>query len=80
MVDNSIANYNMEKQIEGRPIFLNNCMRCGACTQNCPQNSMRFEGEKSRARYRNEHVTLKEIVAANSEGYTPNIIISYNTK
>lgn len=42
------------------------CVECLACTHNCPQNAIRVRGEKSRARYRNDNVSLQEIIEANS--------------
>ena len=51
--------------VRGLPSFRHNCIRCYACTHNCPENAIRLEGEKSRARFRNENVSLKEIIAAN---------------
>lgn len=51
--------------MNGKPTFLHNCIRCYACTHNCPKNAIRLAGEKSTARFRNERVSLSEIVAAN---------------
>lgn len=48
-----------------KPVFGNRCMSCLACTHNCPQNSIRLKGEKSRVRFRNQHIQLKEIVSSN---------------
>ena len=48
-----------------KPEFFNHCCSCLACTQNCPQNAIRLEGEKSKARFRNQHVSLKEIIKSN---------------
>jgi ferredoxin len=48
-----------------RPQFGANCMSCLACTHNCPKNSIRVRKEKSRARYRNENVSLGEIKDSN---------------
>jgi NAD-dependent dihydropyrimidine dehydrogenase PreA subunit len=50
---------------EEKPAFAGHCIRCYACTHNCPQNAIRLEGEKSRARYRHPDVGLGEIVRAN---------------
>lgn len=46
--------------------FEGQCIRCYACTQNCPSNAIRFNGEKSKARYRNSDISLKEIILANN--------------
>lgn len=50
-----------------KPVFGIRCMSCMACTQNCPQNSIRIKNEKSRARFRNRNVALKEIIDANRQ-------------
>lgn len=49
----------------GKPKFGAHCLNCLACTQNCPKNAIRIKNEKSRARFRNQHITLEEITAAN---------------
>lgn len=48
-----------------KPFFHRQCISCLACTQNCPQNAIRLKGEKSRARFRNQHIKLNEIINAN---------------
>jgi ferredoxin len=53
-------------EMKSAPTFTGNCIRCYACTQNCPQNAIRFKGEKSKVRFRNENVSLKEIIEANN--------------
>ena len=45
--------------------FSDHCEVCYACLHNCPQNAIHLKSEKSSVRFRNEHVTLKEIIAAN---------------
>ncbi len=47
------------------PLYGLHCEECFACTHNCPQNAIRVKGEQSRERFRNEHVTVKDIVSAN---------------
>ncbi|MFW6365291.1 MAG: EFR1 family ferrodoxin [Spirochaetota bacterium] len=47
------------------PVYGSSCEFCLACTHNCPQNAIRVSGEKSRERFRNDHVQLSDIVAAN---------------
>ncbi len=42
------------------------CISCYACTHNCTANAIRMKGERSRDRFRNSHVTLKEIIASNN--------------
>ena len=48
-----------------------NCQACYACIHACPQKAIQFDlgqPEKNpRARYRNENVQLKEIIAANNQ-------------
>lgn len=46
--------------------FGDHCEVCYACLQNCPHNAIHLKGEKSAARFRNEHVPLKDIIAANA--------------
>jgi ferredoxin len=53
------------KNDNARPQFGTRCMSCLACTHNCPKNSIRLKNERSKVRYRNRHVTLKEITDAN---------------
>lgn len=48
-----------------RPVFGMKCLSCLACTHNCPVNAIRLGSEKSKTRYRNQHVSLKEIIKAN---------------
>lgn len=50
---------------DDRPVFGTECLSCLACTHNCPINAIRLESEKSKTRYRNPHVNLKEIIEAN---------------
>jgi formate hydrogenlyase subunit 6/NADH:ubiquinone oxidoreductase subunit I len=38
---------------------------CYACLHNCPMNAIHKPDERSFARFRNEHVLLKDIIAAN---------------
>lgn len=52
-------------EMESGVTFKGACIRCYACSHNCPQNAIRFEGEKSKTRYRHEKISLKDIVLAN---------------
>lgn len=45
--------------------FSDRCEVCYACLHNCPKNAIHLKNEKSAVRFRNEHVTLKELVEAN---------------
>lgn len=53
-------------KVDKKPSFMNNCQRCLACTHNCPQNAIRLKNEKSRTRFINQNVTLKEIIESNN--------------
>ncbi|MGI6005990.1 MAG: 4Fe-4S dicluster domain-containing protein [Ruminococcus sp.] len=46
-----------------------NCQTCLACIHACPHQAMKLTvpEKNSRARYRNEHVTLQEIIKANEQ-------------
>lgn len=55
--------------IEDKPVIHDKCIRCGACTHNCPKNSIRYKREKSKARYRNENISVTEIITANNSIY-----------
>ena len=50
-----------------RPVYQKDCMGCLACTHNCPVNAIRVKFEKSKARFRNEEVSLKEIIDSNQQ-------------
>ncbi|MDO4155070.1 MAG: EFR1 family ferrodoxin [Clostridia bacterium] len=44
------------------------CAFCLACIQNCPQKAITLRSEKNpNARYRNEHISLEEIIRANKQ-------------
>jgi len=45
--------------------FSDHCEVCYACLHNCPKNAIHLKNERSSARFRNEHITLGEIIAAN---------------
>lgn len=57
--------------IEGDKVLYDTdkCQSCMACIHNCPQKAIQLLlGEKnSKARYRNEHITLQEIIKANQQ-------------
>jgi len=48
-----------------RPVFSEKCLSCLACIQNCPVKAIHIPGERSGERYRNSHISLEEIKAAN---------------
>lgn len=45
--------------------FADRCEVCYACLHNCPQNAIHMRNEKSAVRFRNEHISLKDIIEAN---------------
>lgn len=45
--------------------FSDRCEVCYACLHNCPQNAIHLKKEASPVRFRNEHVSLQDIIAAN---------------
>lgn len=51
--------------VDEKPVFNGNCQQCLACTNNCPKNAIRLKNERSKARFINSNVTLKEIIDAN---------------
>ncbi len=46
-------------------VFSDHCENCYACLHNCPKNAIHLKNERSTVRFRNEHVTLKDIISAN---------------
>lgn len=55
------------KIVEGKLEFSDRCIACFACTHNCPTNSIRMSNEKSKTRFRNENIKLKEIIDSNNQ-------------
>jgi ferredoxin len=53
--------------LQNQPTFANNCTNCLACVHHCPQKAVHCKGEKNTNRFINEHVTVQEIIKANSE-------------
>ena len=55
----------------GRPVYdYTRCANCMACIQACPTKAIQFATVKEpnpNARYRNAHIALKEIIAANQQ-------------
>ena len=59
-----MGNITVDEQVH----FGAHCERCYACVQNCPQKAIRLKSEANpNARFRNEHVTLADIVKANKQ-------------
>lgn len=54
--------------IDGKSVHtLKNCQACYACVHACPNKAIVFEKEKNpNARYRNENITLDEIISSNN--------------
>jgi len=52
-------------KVDKRPVFMNNCQQCLACAHNCPQKAISVKKEKSKARFINQNITLKEIIDSN---------------
>lgn len=49
-------------------IFGNRCENCLACVHNCPKKAIQVKGDKnSDARFRNENISLKEIIESNNQ-------------
>lgn len=51
-------------RIEDKPVFADRCEVCYACAHNCPKNAIHLKNERSAVRFRNENVSVKEIIAA----------------
>lgn len=56
-----VANIRVEK----KPVFAHHCESCLACIHNCPQMAIHYIKEKSTGRFRNDNVTLAEIIKSN---------------
>ncbi|MDR1148481.1 MAG: EFR1 family ferrodoxin [Spirochaetaceae bacterium] len=54
-------------EIEDKIIFGNVCESCYGCVHLCPQNAIHLRNEKSNIRFRNENITLQEIIQSNSQ-------------
>ena len=53
-------------KVDRKPVFNGNCMQCLACINHCPQIAIRLKREKSKARFINPNITLKEIIDSNN--------------
>ena len=54
-------------RVEKKPEFAHQCQMCLACIHHCPENAIHLKSEKSKARFINQHVKLKEIIDANHQ-------------
>ncbi|BBF43671.1 ferredoxin [Lachnospiraceae bacterium KM106-2] len=50
----------------GKPVFKEQCMSCLACIQNCPKQAIHLTKEKSEVRFRNEDISLVEVIESNN--------------
>lgn len=53
-------------KVDKKPVFMNNCQQCLACAHNCPQRAISVKKEKSKARFINQNLALKEIIDSNN--------------
>lgn len=56
--------------LDGKAVHIpGNCQTCLACAHACPQKAIQLtmEEKNPNARYRNEHISLQEIIAANHQ-------------
>ncbi|MFT8351894.1 EFR1 family ferrodoxin [Clostridium saccharoperbutylacetonicum] len=56
-------------KVENKPKFLSRCETCLACIHHCPQNAIHMKSEKSKARFINQNVKLKELIDSNNQDY-----------
>ena len=59
---------------DGRPVYIpDNCQTCLACINACPSKAITLTVPEKNptARYRNEHISLSEIIRANSQAQVP---------
>jgi ferredoxin len=54
-------------RVAKKPEFAHQCQMCFACIHHCPANVIHLKSEKSKARFINQHVQLKEIIDANHQ-------------
>lgn len=48
--------------VGGRPQWQGDCLKCTACYHNCPQEAIRYRGERSRFCFRNPEIGLRELI------------------
>lgn len=53
-------------KVDKKPVFKDNCQHCLACIHNCPQRAISLKTEKSKKRFINQNITLKEIIDSNN--------------
>jgi len=47
--------------------YLHNCEVCMACINLCPKNAIHLKNQRSESRFKNQNVTLKELIDANNQ-------------
>ncbi len=50
---------------EDRVVFSGHCEVCYACLHNCPKKAIHLPLEKADAKFRNDHVSLNDIIRSN---------------
>ena len=50
-----------------KPLFGKQCESCFACLHNCPKCAIHMKYEKSSKRYRNQYISLREIIKSNNQ-------------
>lgn len=53
--------------VTDRPNYRNNCKFCMSCINVCPNNAINVKGQKSRKRFVNKNVTVRELIKANNQ-------------
>ena len=53
--------------VSDKVVFSGHCEVCYACLHNCPRNAIHLRREASPVRFRNEHVSLDDIIEANGK-------------
>jgi len=53
--------------IDEKPTYKHNCIFCLSCINLCPNNAIHLKNQKSKERFRNQNITVKEIIDANNQ-------------
>lgn len=53
-------------KVDNKATYMNNCQHCLACIHHCPQKAISIKKEKNKSRYKNENISLKEIIQSNN--------------
>jgi len=54
-------------KVETKPVYSHKCEGCYACIHHCPQKAINLKSQKSKARFINQNIKLKEIIEANNQ-------------